>query len=306
MSHALHESLLHDEPVASERRSSSPWAYTLWGILVVSVFVLYHVSVLLVWNLPSKGLVKTFHSSFLEKVKGKQYFGGTRNNQSWAMFAPNPNRTNNFVHVYVEDFEGEVWDFEQDIWNEDRYPYFWYSREGKINRRIDGKKSFQRMYGAWVCREWERQHGGEPAKNVRFIRRVTRVPHAKEVRELGGWDQWQAPSEQTEQRRSTARPRSTASCPTSCGFATTSSRATNSRRSGCFATSRFVPGGTRPRTSASEPRQAFRPATTKTARPRATTRISERQSIARWNSAWRAGGCGGHVWGVDVRAGQAG
>jgi hypothetical protein len=196
---ALHESLLHGDAVASERRPGSRWAYPLWGIIAVSAFVLYHVSVLLVWNLPSKGLVKTFHSSFLEHSKGKQYFGGTRNNQSWAMFAPNPNRTNNFVHVYVEDLEGELWDFEQDIWGEDRYPYFWYSREGKINRRIDGKKHFQRMYGAWVCREWERQHGGQPAKSVRFVRRVTRVPHAKEVLAKGGWDQWAAPSEQTEQ-----------------------------------------------------------------------------------------------------------
>jgi hypothetical protein len=196
---ALHESLLHGEAIASERRPGSRWAYSLWGILAVSAFVLYHVSVLLVWNLPSKGLLKTFHSSFLDQVKGKEYFGGTRNNQSWAMFAPNPNRTNNFIHVYVEDLEGELWDFEQDIWAEDRYPYFWYSREGKINRRIDGKKHFQRMYGAWVCREWERQHDGQPAKNVRFVRRVTRVPHAKEVLANGGWDQWEAPSEQTEQ-----------------------------------------------------------------------------------------------------------
>jgi hypothetical protein len=195
----LHETLLHGEAVPSGRRPGSPWAYSTWGILVVSAFVLYHVSVLLIWNLPAKGLAKSFHSSFLEQVKGKQYFGGTRNNQSWAMFAPNPNRTNNFVRVYVEDLEGELWDFEQDIWELDRYPYLWYSRMGKINRRIDGKKQFQRIYGAWVCREWERQHEGQPAKTVRFVRRVTRVPGSREVIEKGGWDQWQAPSEQTEQ-----------------------------------------------------------------------------------------------------------
>jgi hypothetical protein len=201
----LHESLLHGEAVASERRPGSRWAYSTWGILVVSVFVLYHASVLLVWNLPGKGLSKSFHSSFLEQVKGKQYFNGTRNNQSWAMFAPNPNRTNNFVHVYVEDLEGGLWDFEQDIWEEDRYPYLWYSRMGKINRRIDGKKSLQRMYGAWVCREWERQNQGQPAKSVRFVRRVTRVPMSREVLENGGWDQWQAPSEQTEQETITCK-----------------------------------------------------------------------------------------------------
>jgi hypothetical protein len=199
MSLPLHESLLRGDAVASGRRPGSPWAYSLWGILVVSVFVLYHASVLLVWNLPGKGLVKNFHSTFLEQTKAKQYFGGTRLNQSWAMFAPNPNRTNNFVHVYVEDFDGGLWDYEQDIWGEDRYPYLWYSRMGKINRRIDNKKHFQRMYGAWVCREWERRNGGQPAKSVAFVRRVTRVPHSQEVLEAGGWDQWQAPFEQTEQ-----------------------------------------------------------------------------------------------------------
>jgi hypothetical protein len=195
----LHESLLRGDAVASGRRPGSPWAYTPLGILIVSVFVLYHVSILLVWNMPSKGLAKPFHSSFLEHTKAKLYFGGTRNNQSWAMFAPNPNRTNNFVHVYVEDLDGELWDFEQDIWALDRYPYLWYSRMGKINRRIDGKKHFQRMYGAWVCREWERQHEGQPAKSVSFVRRVTRVPEARVVLEKGGWDQWQAPFEQTRQ-----------------------------------------------------------------------------------------------------------
>jgi hypothetical protein len=195
----LHESLLHGEAVASGRRPGSRWAYSTWGMLVVSVFVLYHASVLLVWNLPAKGLSKSFNSSFLSQTKGKEYFGGTRLGQSWAMFAPDPNRTNNFVHVYVEDLEGELWDFEQDIWEEDRYPYLWYSRMGKINRRIDGKKNLQRQYGAWVCREWERQNQGQPAKSVRFVRRVTRVPKSLEVIENGGWDQWQAPSERTEQ-----------------------------------------------------------------------------------------------------------
>jgi hypothetical protein len=197
--------LLHQDAVASGRRPGSLWAYSPLGILIVSAFVLYHVSVLLVWNMPGKGLAKSFHSSFLEQTKGKLYFGGTRNTQSWAMFAPNPNRTNNFVHVYAEDLDGQLWDFEQDIWALDRYPYLWYSRMGKINRRIDGKKSFQRMYGAWVCREWERQHEGTPAKSVSFVRRITRVPHAKEVLERGGWDQWQAPFEQTEQETITCK-----------------------------------------------------------------------------------------------------
>ena len=195
----LHETLLQGSAVASERQPARRWAYGLAGLVFASAFVLYHVAVLLVWNTPGKGLAKQFHSQFLTKTRGTAYFNGTRNNQSWAMFAPNPNRSNNFVQVYVRDLDGQDWDFEQDIWGEDRYPYIWYDRRGKVNRRIDGKKSSQRIYGAWVCREWERTHAGTPAKSVTFIRRLTRVPHPREVIDAGGWDQWQAPFKQTEQ-----------------------------------------------------------------------------------------------------------
>ncbi len=201
----LHESLLHAGELASEPRPESRWAYPLVGLLLASAFVLYHVAVLLVWNTPGKGLAKQFHATFLKSVKGYEYFKGTRNTQSWSMFAPNPNRSNNFVHVYVRDHEGDDWDFEQDIWEVDRYPYIWYDRGGKVNRRIDGKKHFQRIYGAWVCREWERRHAGEAAKSVTFIRRITRVPAARDVIEQGGWDQWSAPFKQTEQETITCK-----------------------------------------------------------------------------------------------------
>jgi hypothetical protein len=195
----LRESLLRGEPAPSGPRARSPWAYSPWGILVVSVFVAYHAAVLLIWNSPNVGLTKPFHKAFLQSIKAYEYFGGTHNSQSWEMFAPNPNRTNAFVRVLVVDQQGELWDFEQDIWELDRYPYLWYSRMGKINRRIDGKKSSQRMYGAWICREWERRNGGEPAREVAFVRLSTVVPTSEEVIANGGWDQWQAPVKQTEQ-----------------------------------------------------------------------------------------------------------
>lgn len=205
MSRELSNSLLHAQPTPSERRPHSRWAYPLGGVLLVSVFVLYHTAVLLVWNTPGESLAKPFHSSFLKQTKGYEYFRGMRLTQSWSMFAPNPNRTNVFVHVYVRDQHGQDWDFQQDIWAKDRYPYFWYDRRGKVNRNIDGKKHHQRVYGAWVCREWERQHGGEPAKSVTFVRRVTKVPPAREVIEKRGWDQWAAPFKQTEQETITCK-----------------------------------------------------------------------------------------------------
>ena len=203
---SLADSLLRAPVKASERRPASPWVYPLWGILFVSAFVLYHASVLVVWNTPGKGLAKEFHASFLKSVKGYEYFRGTRNNQSWAMFAPNPTRANVFIRVYVEDQNGELWDFEQDIWGDDRYPYFFYDRRGKVNRRIDDKKTYQRIYGAWVCREWERLHDGEPAKTVSFVKRWTRVPHSHEVIANGGWNQWEdAEVKQKEQETITCK-----------------------------------------------------------------------------------------------------
>jgi hypothetical protein len=195
----LRESLLRGEPAPSGPRARSPWAYSPWGILVVSVFVAYHAAVLLIWNSPNVALTKPFHKAFLQSIKAYEYFGGTHNSQSWEMFAPNPNRTNAFVRVLVVDQNGDLWDFEQDIWELDRYPYLWYSRMGKINRRIDGKKHYQRMYGAWVCREWERHNGGQPAREVAFVRLWTVVPTSEEVIANGGWDQWLAPVKQVEQ-----------------------------------------------------------------------------------------------------------
>lgn len=186
----LHESLLHAGPASVDRRPDSRWAYPLAGIAMVSTFLLYHLSVLLVWNAPSKDVAKRFHASFLDAVEGRTYFRATRNDQSWGMFAPNPDRSNNFVKVYVIDQNHDRWDFGQDIWALNRYPYAWYDRRGKVNRNIDGKKNYQRVYGAWVCREWERQHGGESPVAVQFIKRWTSVPEPDEVIAKGGWDPW--------------------------------------------------------------------------------------------------------------------
>ncbi|MFO7561003.1 MAG: hypothetical protein R6X02_00040 [Enhygromyxa sp.] len=189
----LHESLLHAAPVRSERAPGRRWAYPLWSLLLTSVFVLYHAAVLLVWNGPGQDLAKPFQASFLAGVHGHAYFFATRNDQSWAMFAPNPDRTNNFIKVFVIDQRGEIWDFGQDIWAEDRYPYLFYDRRGKVNRNIDGKKHLQRIYGAWVCREWERQHQGERARAVRFVKWWTQVPEPELVLQNRGWDAWAAP-----------------------------------------------------------------------------------------------------------------
>ena len=202
---SLTESLLHAEPAASEARPERRWSYPLWGVFVASLFIAYHSVVLLVWNLPGKGLNQQFHKTTLDTLQGFAYFNGSRNNQSWAMFAPNPNRDNTFIKVFVEDKDGEIWDFGQDIWGQSRYPYLWYDRRGKVNRNLNAKKNNQQIYGAWVCREWERQHGGEAPKSVSFVRRYTIVPKPKQIIANGGWDPWGDQYKQSEQETITCK-----------------------------------------------------------------------------------------------------
>ena len=209
----LFESLLHGDPTSVEPRPQSRWAYPLWGILFLTVFVAYHSMSMLVWNLPNKGLVKDFNKQYVDVSRSRHYFNAAQLHQSWAMFAPNPTRANVFIRVFVEDQQGELWDFEQDIWEEDRYPYWFYDRRGKVNRRLDGKKNYQTIYGAWVCREWERQHDGEPARAVTFVKRWTKIPSPQEVLKKGGWDQWEAPYKQNEQETITCKTTTNAQLP---------------------------------------------------------------------------------------------
>lgn len=174
----LEHSLLSEAVSADDGRGR--WAYPLWGKMLVSVVILFHLTILLVWALPGKGLVKGTHKFFNEHFDMSTYLRATGTRQSWAMFAPNPNRTNIFVRVMVEDQEGEIWDLQHDIYKRRTYPYLWYDRRGKINRRLARTAGYRRHYAAWVCREWEREHGELP-KEVRFIKLSTRIPKPKKL-----------------------------------------------------------------------------------------------------------------------------
>jgi len=200
MSEGVADRLLRGEFELDEK-SRSRWAYSLVGMFIVSLFIAYHTSILLTWNTPSSGLGKTFHSKLISKLDGRNYFGATSNSQSWSMFAPNPNRTNVFIRVLVEDRQGDVWDMEHDIYGKDRYPYWFYDRMGKINRRIDGKKGYQRVYGAWMCRQWALNHDGKTPRAVKFVKKYTRIPTPQQVLKRGQWgyDPWKLPTRQKEQ-----------------------------------------------------------------------------------------------------------
>ncbi len=209
---ALSRSLLEAPPQLEPDVPRRRWAYGAVGLFIASLFIAYHSAVLLVWNTPSGGLGKRFHSSILRSLYGHRYFTATNNTQSWSMFAPNPNRTNVFIRVLVEDKEGKTWDMGHDIWEVDRFPYFFYDRMGKVNRRIDGKKGYQKSYGGWMCRYWALTHDGELPEAVQFVKRWTKIPRPHEIKpgkahpakddpSDWGYDPWKLNSRQKEQER---------------------------------------------------------------------------------------------------------
>lgn len=180
----LRRALLEEAPEPDHRR----WAYPWWGILLVSVFVAYHATILFVWNTPAKNLGQGVHRFFNDTFQMKDYLTTTGSTQSWAMFAPNPHRTNQFMRVLIEDQNGELWDAKHDIYKRRPYPYIFYSRMGKVNRRVLAGKGYHKNYAAWVCREWERTHGGEPAKSVQFVKLWTSIPSPGRVIQAAGWN----------------------------------------------------------------------------------------------------------------------
>lgn len=181
----LAHTLLH-RPIARDDQPGRRWSYRGLMQLVATLFILYHGTILLVHNLPSKGLANGVQKTFNEKLQANKYWRASGNSQSWAMFAPNPHRSNIFMKVLVEDKDGEVWDLKHDIYGKRTYPYLWYDRMGKINRRIVDQKGYRRHYAAWVCRQWEKDHDGEAAVEVRFVKMWTRIPPPQAVWKRSG------------------------------------------------------------------------------------------------------------------------
>lgn len=176
----LADALLH-RPVAADDRPLRRWCYPWWLQLLATLFILYHGIILLVHNLPGKGLAKGAQKVLNERLDANDYWQASGNTQSWAMFAPNPHRSNVFMKVLVRDESGEIWDLKHDIYGKREYPYLWYDRMGKINRRLIDQKGYRRHYAAWVCREWEKDHGGESADEVQFVKMWTQIPSPQAV-----------------------------------------------------------------------------------------------------------------------------
>jgi len=168
-------------PVPEDIPDPPSWAYPRWLRLLISAFLLYHTTALLLHTTPGGGLARDFSRALDQAIYANAYIRATSNVQSWSMFAPNPHRANIYVQVFVEDGQGELWDLAHDSYGRRTWPYVFYDRVSKINRRLSEQSHYLQPYGAYVCREWERTHGGEPAARVKFVKIWTNIPPPHKV-----------------------------------------------------------------------------------------------------------------------------
>lgn len=173
-------------PVAEDE--GERYAYRGVARVLVSLFVLYHVVALLQHTTPSGGLAQRFNRRLGETLHIPGYMRATSSVQSWAMFAPNPHRSNMFLQVRVELADGQELDLLHDMYGRRDYPYFFYDRMGKINRRLLEQERYQKTYAAWVCREWALSHGGEAPVRVKYTKMWTKVPPPQKALSTMGFD----------------------------------------------------------------------------------------------------------------------
>jgi hypothetical protein len=161
--------------------------------------VAYHAVIVVVHNLPDSG-ASAHVQWFLDRhVEMRAYLDATGTRQSWRMFAPNPPRTNRFLKVLVEERDGNMTDLGHDTHGRQEYPYLFYDRLRKVNRRLMEIKRYQPHYAAWVCREWERSHGGARAAAVRLLEVWNRIPPPAEA--PWGYEPLSLPLELVEEQR---------------------------------------------------------------------------------------------------------
>ncbi|MFV8750747.1 hypothetical protein ACNOYE_09370 [Nannocystaceae bacterium ST9] len=161
-------------------REDRPWAYGPIGRTLATLVTLYQITAVASTQIPDKDSWSTFHKGVDDTFK--LWLSTTQTSQGWGMFAPNPPRRNVFMRVMVTDTDGEVYDLNTDVYAcfmpdataevcDDVYPmpWIWYSRRGKMNRRIAGSEGgaggwYQKWHARYICREWQREHGHLPEK----------------------------------------------------------------------------------------------------------------------------------------------
>lgn len=168
------------EPSKPIDADAQPWAYGPFGRTVATLVTLYQMAAVASTQIPEKDSWSTFRGPVNDTFK--LWLSTTQTSQGWGMFAPNPPRRNVFMRVMVTDADGEVYDLNTDVYAcfaegateeicEAVYPmpWIWYSRRGKMNRRIAGSEGgaggwYQKWHARYICREWQREHGHLPEK----------------------------------------------------------------------------------------------------------------------------------------------
>jgi hypothetical protein len=181
-------------PGPADGADAAQAGYPAWARALVTGFIAYHVLFLLIGNLPTQGLTRGITWLFDTYARFRSYAAMTGSAQNWTVFAPDPPRANVFLRVLVTDARGHVWDLRQDAHGRRRHPYLFYDRRAKIARRLLRLEAERPLYAAWVCRDWERSHGGQPAREVRFVKAWTRIPPPAAA--PGGYDPMSLPVEE--------------------------------------------------------------------------------------------------------------
>lgn len=153
-------------------------AYGPLGRTLVSLYLCAYLLALGAWAVPNKPECSSWRGPVRTALE--PLLRVTNTHQTWNMFSPNPPRANWFLRVHVTDANGEVWDMMTDA-NSPRLkqsPWIWYSRAGKITRRIMGKpgKHYRRPYAGYWCRKWALDHGGQAPVKVELVRDSYRIP----------------------------------------------------------------------------------------------------------------------------------
>jgi hypothetical protein len=146
------------------------------GLLLVSLFIAYHLTAVLVHSAPPSSALGPLQTVLNRHLHTGDYLRAVGIARSWAVFAPDTPRHNVFTRVLVEDADGQEWDLGHEPFGRRRHPYLFYDRMGKINREMARRASYRLTYAGWVCRDWERTHGGVPARAARLMIVRTRVP----------------------------------------------------------------------------------------------------------------------------------
>lgn len=178
-------------------------AYGPMGRTLAMVVALYHLCAVASTQFPAKDSWSTFRKP-INPIFG-DWLQTTQTTQGWGMFAPNPPRRNVFLRVMVVDQDGEIYDLNTDVYAcfmsdatpelcDAVYPlpWIWYSRKGKMNRRIGGSEGgkgswYQKWHSRYVCRQWELEHGHVPDK-VELYKVTYPIPSPEYVAKHGPYD----------------------------------------------------------------------------------------------------------------------